>query len=354
MVAARRRAGGLTSITIIGGGILGLSCAWEIARRGAKVRVIEAVRIGAGSSGGNVGALAPHAPEQWNDKKAFQLDSLLFASAFWAEVETVSGLSSGYGRTGRLQPVPDMATAERLKTRITGADTRWPATMPMRLTDTPGSPLVPYSPTGIWLEDRLTARLNPCLALAALAGAIRARGGQIVEGQSARPDASTGPALWATGAAGLQMLGDDLGRSVGKGIKGQSALLDFPAPGAPQVFADGLHIVPHADGTTAVGSTSENDFDHLAPDLMLDDLVARARRICPALAQARIVQRWAGIRPRAKSRAPLLGQWPGRPGHYIANGGFKIGFGMAPGIARLMADLILTGQDRLPDAFRLT
>ena len=35
--------------------------------------------------------------------------------------------------------------------------------------------------------------------------------------------------------------------------------------------------------------------------------------------------RWAGLRPRARSRAPMLGAWPGRPGHFIANGGFKIG-----------------------------
>ncbi|MFD2814074.1 FAD-dependent oxidoreductase [Paracoccus aerius] len=49
----------MTSVTIIGGGIFGLSCAWEMTRRGARVRLIEARRIGAGSSGGHVGALAP-------------------------------------------------------------------------------------------------------------------------------------------------------------------------------------------------------------------------------------------------------------------------------------------------------
>jgi glycine/D-amino acid oxidase-like deaminating enzyme len=48
----------------------------------------------------------------------------------------------------------------------------------------------------------------------------------------------------------------------------------------------------------------------------------------------------------------MLGAHPLRPGAYIANGGFKIGFGMAPGIAGLMADLILEGPDRIPEAFR--
>ena len=88
-------------------------------------------------------------------------------------------------------------------------------------------------------------------------------------------------------------------------------------------------------------------------DAQLDALVARAREICPALADAPVIDAWAGVRPRAQSRAPLLGGWPGRPGHFVANGGFKIGFGMAPAMAAIMADLVLSGEDRIPDGFRL-
>ena len=47
----------------------------------------------------------------------------------------------------------------------------------------------------------------------------------------------------------------------------------------------------------------------------------------------------------------MLGSWPDRPGHFIANGGFKIGFGMAPGIAEVMADLVLEDRDTIPDGF---
>jgi glycine oxidase len=50
----------------------------------------------------------------------------------------------------------------------------------------------------------------------------------------------------------------------------------------------------------------------------------------------------------------VLGAWPARPGHFIANGGFKIGFGMAPKIAEVMADLVLGGTDTIPDAFRVS
>ncbi len=87
-------------------------------------------------------------------------------------------------------------------------------------------------------------------------------------------------------------------------------------------------------------------------DGRIDDLLSRARASVPPLDGAPVVERWAGIRPRARSRAPLLGRWPGREGHFVANGGFKIGFGMAPKVAEVMADLILDGTDTIPEAFR--
>lgn len=344
----------MASVTIIGAGIFGLTCAWEIARRGHRVRVIEARHVGAGSSGGHVGALAPHVPDNWNPKKAFQLDSLLMAPEFWQQIEEASGLPSGYARTGRLQPLPDQAAADRLQDRIQAAKTRWPASMGMHVTDAPATALRPLSPSGLWLQDGLTARIAPRPALRALAEAISRKGGEIVENSPVRPEDVTGLTIWATGSAGLDDLSARLERPLGKGIKGQSALLDFAAPDAPQVFADSLHIVPHADGTTAIGSTSENSFEHDQPDLQLDDIIARAVEICPQLQEARVIDRWAGLRPRAKSRAPLLGHWPDKPDHFIANGGFKIGFGMAPKIAIIMADLILQGRDQIPEAFRLT
>lgn len=333
-------------ITVAGAGIFGLSCAWEILRRGGAVRVIEAVRIGAGSSGGTVGALAPHAPENWNEKKQIQLDALIKAPDWWREIEDISGLPSGYGRTGRLQPIT-RASLPRIEARIAGAGRHWPDWARMEIQDRVDAPLIPESPDGLWLYDNLTARLHPRLALAALAAAIRTKGGEIIEGAPPDPDTPDPetPAIWATGVAGLAPFG-------GNGVKGQSALLAFVAPEAPQVFADALHLVAHIDGTVAIGSTSEREVMDLATDALLDGLIDKARATCPVLANAPVVDRWAGIRPRAKSRAPLLGAWPERPGHFLANGGFKIGFGMAPAVAGMIADLVLEGRDTIPEGFR--
>jgi glycine/D-amino acid oxidase-like deaminating enzyme len=48
----------------------------------------------------------------------------------------------------------------------------------------------------------------------------------------------------------------------------------------------------------------------------------------------------------------MLGHHPTKPGQFIANGGFKIGFGIAPIIGEIMADLILDSHDRIPESFR--
>ncbi|KGJ05581.1 Glycine/D-amino acid oxidase [Paracoccus halophilus] len=325
---------------IAGAGIFGLSCAWELLRRGQPVAVHEVAHIGAGASGGHVGALAPHAPENWNAKKQVQLEALIKAADWWAEVARAGGTDPGYGRTGRIQPVP-MGAEARMRDRIKAGRVNWPDWAAIEMTGTPDAALVPASPSGLWLVDRLTARINPRRACAALAAAIRAKGGEIVEGSAPTPDT---PAIWATGVAGLAPFG-------GNGVKGQSALLAFDAPHQPQVFADGLHIVPHADGTLAIGSTSERDVADCGTDSQLDALIDKARALCPALADAPVIDRWAGLRPRAKSRAPMVGPWPGRPEHYIANGGFKIGLAMAPACAAMLADLILDGRDRIPAGF---
>ena len=333
-------------ITVVGAGIFGLSVAWALARRGAVVRVVEVARIGAGASGGLVGAMAPHVPQLWNAKKAFQFDSLLLAGAWWAGVSAAAGLASGYGRTGRLQALADAAAVEQARVREGLAADLWRGAARWRVVRAKGSAWEPVSASGWLIEDDLCARIQPRMALAALVGAVRAKGGVVEEG--VQWEADTGVVVWATGVAGLAALGQ------GRGEKGQALTVRFDAGDAPQMFAEGVHIVPHVDGTVAIGSTTERDWLlAAATDARLDALHRKAVAICPALAGAPVVERWAGLRPRSATRAPVLGAWPGRDGHFVANGGFKIGFGMAPKIAEVMADLVLEGRDAIPDGFRL-
>ncbi|WP_431298229.1 NAD(P)/FAD-dependent oxidoreductase [Tabrizicola sp. BL-A-41-H6] len=334
-------------VTVRGAGIFGLSIAFACARRGARVRVIDPGGVGAGSSGGLVGALAPHVPEAWNGKKQFQLESLLMAEAWWGEVGEVSGLPTGYLRSGRLQPLADARAVEVARAREVTAAALWGDAAVWRVEAAPEG-WGPVSATGLVVRDTLTARLSPRMGLAALAGAVVALGGEVV-----REGAEAGAVVDATGVAGLAALSGAVGKTIGGGVKGQAAALRFDAAGWPQVFADALHIVPHVDGTVAIGSTSESAWDDLATDAALEALIAQAEAAVPMLAGAPVVERWAGVRPRARSRAPMLGPWPGRAGWFVANGGFKIGFGMAPKLAEVMADLVLDGRDAVPEAFRV-
>ncbi|EEW26168.1 NAD(P)/FAD-dependent oxidoreductase [Rhodobacter ferrooxidans] len=337
-------------VTVMGGGIFGLACAWACLKRGARVRLIETVGIGAGSSGGLVGALSPHVPEAWNDKKAFQLDSLLMAESWWAEVTAQSGVGSGYARLGRLQPLADAQAVALAQRRAETAAELWQGRATWRVIEAGGSDWQPPSASGWLVEDTLTARMAPRRAGAALLAAIKAKGGEVIIGEGE----ARGAVIWATGFAGLAELSADLGRAVGGAVKGQSLALAHDARNCPQIFIDGLHIVPHEDGTVAIGSTSERVWDDpVSTDAQLEALLARAIAACPQLADAPVLTRWAGLRPRAHSRAPMLGEWPGRPGQYVANGGFKIGFGMAPKVAEVMADLLLEGRDGIPEGFRV-
>lgn len=340
----------MVDVTIRGAGIFGLSIAWACSQKGAEVRLIDPMGPGAGSSGGLVGALAPHVPENWNAKKAFQLDSLLMAGSFWREVAEASNMEPGYMRSGRLQPIADEAALALAERRVLTAQTLWQGQATWQIVPVLQAQWSLNSPTGAVINDTLSALIHPRRAIAALVKALVQRGVHID-----KTGADQGKVLWATGVAGLETLNEGHHRQIGNGVKGQAALLDYNAAGAPQLFANSLHIIPHQDGTVAIGSTSERDYDHpTSTDIQLDDVIKRARAAVPALASAPVIDRWAGVRPRSRSRAPILGEWPDRPGHYIANGGFKIGFGMAPKIAQVMCDLMLDMRDDIPEGFKVS
>ncbi|MEM8978987.1 MAG: FAD-binding oxidoreductase [Pseudomonadota bacterium] len=337
-------------VTVRGAGVFGLSVAFACAKRGARVQVIDPNGVAVGASGGIVGALAPHVPENWNPKKAFQLSSLLMAENFWSDVAETGGGAPGYGRLGRLQPIADEHQLALARGRAEGARALWQdnASWEVVRAEDLGA-WVPPSPTGWVIRDTLSARLHPRKATQALAAAVLALGGEI-----SNEGLDQGAVVWASGVAGLSALSEDLGKPLGNGVKGQALLLDLDLGQAPQLFAETLHFVPHVDGTLAVGSTSERTYEVADEvDAALDALWEKAREVLPAVRDAQILERWAGVRPRARSRAPMLGVWPGRRGHYVANGGFKIGFGMAPKVAEVMADLVLEGRDRITDGFRV-
>jgi len=327
----------MANISVIGAGVYGLSCALALLEDGHKVRVFEQGRVGQGASGGLVGALSPHVPEDWNIRKQFQLGALLGASAHWAKVEGLSGLPTGYGRIGRHIPLDDAYEAEKAHKRVEGAARLWPEGFRWQVLE--GAPMIAKdaAPFGVVFEN-LSARINPRLATAALAKAVQTLGGEIIENHDVtKPE---GISVIAAGIGSAALLAPYLGTDKIRGVKGQAALLGASLPaGCPIIYGNGVYIIPHTNGTVAVGATSENRFeDAFGIDEKLDTVLAKANAIVPALATAPVIERHAGLRPRAPKPEAMLGQLDETT--FVATGGFKTGLGNAHAIAAALVQLV--------------
>ncbi len=351
-------------VAVVGGGIFGLSCAWACARRGLRVGLVERAEIASGASGGIVGALSPHTPDRWNPKKQFQFEALLAAETHWQAVEQVSGQDSGYARVGRLLPLVTAHARALAEDRAAGARAFWGGSAEWTVwTDGMAADWLDQraAPFGI-VRETLSARIAPRRACAALARALRELGAEIAEGWEMTdfsdggidgPDGTIAAkaVILACGVEGFARISP----KAGQGEKGQAALLrpEDPAEGLPMIFHDGIYVVPQADGTVAVGSTSERDWRVDGPDRMLDRVLERAAVFCPALRDAEVIERWAGIRPRPRMRDPMLGPLPGHARVFVANGAFKIGFGIAHKVGEVLADLVEGRDPEIPKSFSL-
>ena len=341
----------MADVTIYGAGIFGLSIAWSCITRGAKVRVVEKKGIGAGSSGSLIGALSPHTPDNWNEKKQFQLDSLKMAKKYWTDLEYETGKSTGFINSGRIQAIRDTRQLILARERIEGAKVRWGNSVVWDVIEGNEFPTWrPLSKTGLYIYDNLSSMIAPNAALSALSDAIVRSGSEIVIGLAKEQ----GKVLYATGYEDLENISKVLKKPMGFGVKGQALIVKHDAKELPQLSFNGIHAVPHLDGTVAIGSTNEKEFsDASNNDVLLAELYKDVILNLPVLKDAKIIARWAGVRPSARKRLPILGKHPVYQGAYIANGGFKIGFSIAPKIAEVMADYILYDIDNIPKTFKV-
>ncbi len=368
----------MTDLLIVGGGIMGLWAAVMAQRAGIETTLVERAAIGAGASGGILGALMPHMPDNWNEKKQFQFDALVSLEAEIAMLEAETGLSAGYRRSGRIIPLSKphlrgiaLKHQQEALENWTSADRSffW------HVREAPqyaGWPDHAAAESGV-VFDTLAARLAPRSLLDMLVSVLRnAPRTHVREGTHVlRLDPLAGKAELAGGemiafktcilAAGVQSfplidaLHGGAFKASGTAVKGQAALLKADVdPSWPVIFSDGLYIVPHENGCVAVGSTSENSFeDPLTCDARLDHLIQRAVEVAPMLREAKILERWAGLRPKAIGREPMIGRHPDFPHLMTMTGGFKVSFGLAQRIAAFVVSEI-TGDNRidLPGSFR--
>jgi len=330
-------------VAVVGGGIIGLSVAWRLARRGQQVRVYDP---GAGDGAWRVaaGMLAPAGESGFGQEVLGRLmaESARRWPGFAAELAAETGHDLGYDDAGTLNvalTADDVAEATRMwayqgLTLLRAADVR--ALEPA---------LAPRVRAGAYAAgDR---QVDPRRVVAAL----RTTGIPVVAepvGDLRELDAATVVVAAGCGTAALTGLPI-------RPVKGQVLRLRG-APGLIRhvlsAYVDGQHVylVPRADGEIVVGATQEERGDRAITAGGVLGLLRAAVDLVPDLAEAELVEAVAGHRPGTPDNAPLLGALDERT--VVAAGHFRNGVLLAPVTADLIADLIRTGRaDPLLDPF---
>lgn len=126
-------------------------------------------------------------------------------------------------------------------------------------------------------------------------------------------------------------------------VKGQMILYKCAADFLPSmILAKGRYAIPRQDGHILVGSTLEYEgYDKTPTGNALESLMASAAELIPALADAEVVGHWAGLRPGSPDGIPFVGPVPDHDGLWLNCGHFRNGLVLAPASCQLLADLLV-------------
>jgi glycine oxidase len=365
-----------SDVVVIGGGVIGLSIAWRVARTGVSVTVVDPTP-GQGASWVAAGMLAPVTEAHYREEAVLRLN---LASAerypsFVADLEDATGLPVGYRACGTLAVAYDGDDKARLDDLHAF----------QRRLDLKSEPLSPS-------ECR---RLEPVLA-------PRLRGGLLVHGDHQvdprrlvtallAAAEGLGVAVWKTAATSLDVRagrvrgvtlagGTRLGAgavvlasgcwSAGVGglppaavppvrpVKGQ--IIRLRAPLEPPVLSrtvralvrgSDVYLVPRTDGEMVVGATVEDKgFDVTVTAGAVHDLLRDAWLLVPEVAELELVEARAGLRPASPDNAPIIGAAPGVEGLVVATGHYRNGVLLTPVTADTVTELIVGGH--CPDLLR--
>ncbi|KAB0483438.1 glycine oxidase [Pseudomonas reinekei] len=133
-------------------------------------------------------------------------------------------------------------------------------------------------------------------------------------------------------------------------VKGQMILYKCATDFLPSmVLAKGRYAIPRRDGHILIGSTLEFEgYDKTPTESALESLKASAVELIPALADAEVVGHWAGLRPGSPEGIPFIGRAPGFDGLWLNCGHFRNGLVLAPASCQLFADVML-GREPIID-----
>lgn len=338
-----------TDFVVIGAGAVGLATALELAERGARVRVLERGQAGGESTWAGGGILSPLLPWDYGPAvNALAEYSRALFPAWCQGLQAVSGVDPELRPTGMLVLPP--YDLERARAWCAGHRWDWALRASGEFLPRAGGA------TGLWLPGVYQAR-NPRLARA-LRGAALARGVEIIEGvavtglaasggrvtgvRTARGPVEAGGVVLAAGAWSGALPGlAGLERRIFP-VRGQM-LLFRGEPGALSaiILENGRYLIPRADGQVLAGSTLEHvGFDKATTDPARSALLDFASRLAPQLNASTLVRHWSGLRPGSPDNVPVMARHPDFDNLYVNAGHFRYGVTMAPGSARLLADLM--------------
>jgi len=354
----------------IGGGVIGLSCAWRAARGGARVAVLERGEPPAGATNVAAGMLAPVGELSFGEPELLNLtlEAARLYPDFVTELEAESGQPTGYRRDGALHVALDGDEAAQLR-RVhdlqgeLGLEAEWLTPRRCRELE-PG--LLPSFQGGVFAPGE--ASVDPRALARALSAALVAAGGELRTGCEVVDGIFGGDRLVGVRTAGGEELrGDavvlangawsgstewlpDHARPRVRPVKGEIVELRSRQAAAPCtriVCSERVYLVPRDDGRLIVGATvQERGFDTAVSAGGVLDLLREAYRVLPDVAEMDLVGAIAGLRPGTPDNLPLIG--PGViDGLLLATGHYRNGILLAP----LTADRILeslTDSPRLP------
>ncbi len=357
---------------VIGGGVIGLACAWRAALRGVRVRVLEREQPGAGASHVAAGMLAPVSEANWGEEALIRL-ALASASAwprFASELSAAADVDLGYDACGTLHVALDRDEADELRRRFElmesldlGVD--WLRPSACRELE-PG--LSVACAAGVHAPGE--AAVDPRVVIAALIAAVEGAGGQLFveadvvdavyeKGRLAGVVTQDGSehraehVVLATGAwSGAAAWLPPRARPPVRPVKGQILALRGSAdqPVCTRIISsERVYLVPRPDGRLIVGATvEERGFDVQVTAGGVHELLREAYRALPDIAELELVETLAAVRPGTPDNVPLIG--PGElDGLVLATGHYRNGVLMAPLTAEAVA-AFLAGEPSPPEA----
>ena len=369
----------MNQFAVIGGGAVGLSIAYEFARSGCKVVVIERGLCGQEASwaGGGILPAAVFDPKDHAYEKLAGLSAKLHRQ--WAEeLKAATGIDTGYHRCGEIFFKHEAISGDPLTRDLPSLSARG---IRAELLSAKAlkhlEPNLAIAPADL---DDLQVYHTPNSAqirnprhLQALKAALLQMGVSVIEQAEVQSFEVKGDYLHAVQTTAGRFVADRFCLAAGawtshltnrldcalpvKPIRGQMALLQMEEPLLRNVVHQGGHyLIPRLDGRMLVGSTLEDvGFEKKTTDAAIAQLLQFAKTRLPLLRDASVEKCWAGFRPASPDGYPFIDALPGFANAWVAAGHFRWGLFLSTGTAVLMKQLIKGEDLSLPlDDFRLT